>query len=1036
MAVRPTRPLVLCALLTGALLATIRTVCGQQLPIRVFTQADGLLHEVVTYVMADSRGFLWFGTELGVSRFDGYRFVNYGVGEGLGGPFINHIIETRGGEIWVATNGAGVARFEPRGFRDEKTGQRMFFAMVNVGPDLRTNRVNALVEDAAGAMWAATDGGLYVRAPSRDTFVLMPLRAAGLADDLYINDVRIGEQGNLWLATSAGVVQRLSDRRVALYRTSPDPLRTFVLHVFVDRQGLVWSTTRFGATVQRPPALQDVQGQQVVIDGQCAIDAQGAVVLPPRPGDGCRITKQQGLPETPAQAVNQARDGRILVATPEGGLAAIDHGAIRVLAPPRSGATARAIAEDHAGHLWLATFNGAQRLARGGFVAYGAAEGLTAPTVKRIWEDRDGSLLVTSSDGVIHRLDGERFAAVTPPLPDDALRSSWLWSYDLQDPSGEWWVGSQSGLLRLSRTKRLAELPHARVLARYTKKDGLAGDDVAQLFIDSRGDLWIGTVSIGQPAITRRNRVTGRFQVYDLAAGSPPISTVVAFAEDRSGAIWAGFRTGGLARLRNGRFQPIGRWEPALAAGLYVDSRGRLWCGSFDGAVRIDDPAAESPTLVPVRAGAGLGAQGRAFVEDNDGRLYIATLAGLTRLDESTGLTRQFSLVDGLPSTGILAAYRDRRGDLWFGTRRGAVRFSPSAQPTATIASPLISGVSVADEAQPLSEFGEREPRPLVILPSANRLQIEFFALQDGGDSLKFQYRLAGADQEWSAPGDQRAVNFARLASGSYRFEVRAVNSAGVASPDVAAVAFRVLPPIWARWWFLSIAAVAISSLVYAAHRYRVAQVLGLERVRSRIATDLHDDIGSSLSQIAILAELGRQRMDAPADSDAEPLGRIASISRNLVDTMGDIVWAINPRRDSVGDLVHRMRRFAADTFDATEIEFEFHAPTDEQLVRLEPDVRRELLLILKESVTNIAKHAHCTRASVDFSVDGRHLRLNIRDNGRGFDLAATTDGNGLASMRRRVAALGGTLEIEAEPGRGTTVTMDVDLRRHPAAAE
>jgi signal transduction histidine kinase len=203
--------------------------------------------------------------------------------------------------------------------------------------------------------------------------------------------------------------------------------------------------------------------------------------------------------------------------------------------------------------------------------------------------------------------------------------------------------------------------------------------------------------------------------------------------------------------------------------------------------------------------------------------------------------------------------------------------------------------------------------------------------------------------------------------------------------------------------------------------------------VRSRIATDLHDDIGASLSQIAILAEVARQRVRPlvrdPADSDATaPLARIAETSRTLVDSMSDIVWAINPDVDTLSDLVHRMRRFVEDTLGAADLELIFRAPDPSHDLKLGADVRREVFLVLKESVTNIAKHAQATRVAIDLEIDRRRLHLRVADNGRGFDPAVSTDGNGVASMRRRVQALGGHLVIDSRAGAGTTISFDIEV--------
>ena len=204
------------------------------------------------------------------------------------------------------------------------------------------------------------------------------------------------------------------------------------------------------------------------------------------------------------------------------------------------------------------------------------------------------------------------------------------------------------------------------------------------------------------------------------------------------------------------------------------------------------------------------------------------------------------------------------------------------------------------------------------------------------------------------------------------------------------------------------------------------------ERLRSRIATDLHDDIGASLSQIAILAEVARRRAEQTGPGVAEPLASIAATSRDLVDAMSDIVWAVNPRTDSLSDLTHRMHRFAEETLGGADIALQFTAPPDDVDLKIGADLRRELYLILKESVNNIARHSGASHAVVELTLARHELRLVISDDGRGFDPAVSVDGNGIASMRKRAAAFGGVFAIESTAGRGTRVTLAANLRGLP----
>ena len=336
-----------------------------------------------------------------------------------------------------------------------------------------------------------------------------------------------------------------------------------------------------------------------------------------------------------------------------------------------------------------------------------------------------------------------------------------------------------------------------------------------------------------------------------------------------------------------------------------------------------------------------------------------------------------------------------------------------------------------------VSELGERVISSLTLEPGERQVAIDYFGLNfAAGERLRYQYRLEGTNGDWSPPTAIRSVNYAGLSPGTYRFLVRAVMLSGATSATPASVSFRILPPVWQRWWFLATVCAFVVGLAALLHRYRVAQLLAVERVRTRIATDLHDDIGASLSQIAILSELARGDADTRPDV-ADTLGRIAATSRELVESMGDIVWAINPRRDRVGDLLQRMRRFASDAFTGRDIDFSFRAPDLGRDQALAADLRREVLLIFKEAVNNIVRHARCHRVEIDVRIERDRLLLAVADDGQGLSAASGVEleqGQGLLSMQQRATRLDGCLDVTTAPGRGTSLVLRVPLRRGDTA--
>jgi signal transduction histidine kinase len=322
-----------------------------------------------------------------------------------------------------------------------------------------------------------------------------------------------------------------------------------------------------------------------------------------------------------------------------------------------------------------------------------------------------------------------------------------------------------------------------------------------------------------------------------------------------------------------------------------------------------------------------------------------------------------------------------------------------------------------------VSALGEPQLSLGDLAPQQNQLQIDFVGLGFGsGEVLRYQYLLEGADTDWSAPDEHRTVTYASLAPGRYRFTVRAVNSDGMVSAHPAAIDFTILSPLWRRWWALALIATTAGALSYAGYRYRVARLLELVHIRTRIATDLHDDVGANLTRIAVLAEV------ASHTHDVGPLASIARIARESVSSMSDIVWAINPKRDSLIDLTRRMRQHADELFTLRDIELRFSAPGAADNLRIGVDIRRDLLLIFKEAVNNAARHSRCSLVEIEFRIEASRLVLAIIDNGIGFDSRSAADGQGLGSMQRRAQTLHGSLEIASRSGAGTTVRLDVPI--------
>ena len=593
------------------------------------------------------------------------------------------------------------------------------------------------------------------------------------------------------------------------------------------------------------------------------------------------------------------------------------------------------------------------------------------------------------------------------------------------------------GLCRFPRVARVEQLTHTPPKILYTHQRGeLPGDDVFHLFEDSRGDVWISIAGNLRNAVVRWERATESFHTYSEAQGLPPFSLPTAYREDAAGNLWMGFYDGGLARYHDGSFQMF-RQSDGVPGGqiraLYLDHADRLWIATDSGGVAsVNDPQSDHPRFVIYTIADGLSSNSVSCItEDLLGRMYFGTARGLDRFDLESKHIRHYTKAEGLASNAVRSAFRDQQGALWFGTDLGISRLIPGPDPPQQQPPVLISGLRIAGNAQAISALGETEISGLVLNSTQNQLSIDFVGLGFGaGEALKYQYKLVGANDEWSASTDERTINYASLSPGKYRFMVRAVTADGLTSSTPATIAFKILTPIWQRWWFIAAVALFTTLLAYSVYRRRVAHLVELEKVRTRIATDLHDDIGASLSLIAMLSEVARRQALGGNFKVGESLSSIAASSRELVDAMSDIVWAVNPRKDRFSELVKRMRRFASDVFSSRDIALQFDAADHEHDFKLGADARREIFFIVKEGVNNIARHSACTEAAIILKVQAGWLMLELRDNGKGFDPAQANEGNGLASMRERAIRLGGALELVSINGDGTTLKLKVPVDR------
>ena len=975
------------------------SLTAKSLLIREFTTENGLPHNRVNRIYRDSRNFMWICTDDGLARFDGHQFVNYTTANGLPHMHINAILETRGGEYyWIATD-AGLSRFDPA---PDHTRFRNYTLSANA------NAVNALLEERDGTLLVGTNAGLFRFGASHAAPQFEPIRYAQLNADagaLKVNTMAYDAKGRLWLGTEVGLYSRGADgswRHPVGAGRYGEPM---VFFLQPGNDGHLWVGFRggFGRLGLNP------------LSSASALDRTW--------------TQEDRVPFRDARSMVFGTGNRSWIAT--------DRGLVEWLAeiPTRSTFRAYAVeeklkveqtnglAEDAAGNLWLGTRrSGLLCIRQARFQTYGMPQGLRLNSDQTLVATHGGNMCVFDLGDARRSLYCEangQFSQARTALPQLITSEAphWLEMAHL-DSRGAWWFSSRAGLFRLPSLNQPSDLR--------------LGTHVTRFFEDSKGDLWIAASFQDLPgdrALLHWERRSGKLinETHRLPL-DVKISGVGSFAEDANGDLWLGLeRPGGLLRRKEGRYYRIPGPPHGHINQLFADSRHRLWIASTeDGLSVIDDPSA--PTIRNYRRdGIIPTSEVWCITEDLQGRIYAGSSRGVDRLNAEGGGVVHYSAADGLTSGDIRSAVRDRNGALWFASANGVSRFMPEwADTLALLPRTRITAIRIAGAPVAISEFGGTEFGPLTVSSKENSLEVDFASsdYQSVAD-VPHEFRLH-PDRPWQSTNLGRIIRLNDLSPSSYDLQVRS-RMPGSGSGNVCHVRFDVVRPTWQQWWFQLICVSFAAAGTWALHLNRVNKRLALERIRTQIAADLHDDIGASLSRIYILGEAMRARLGDARSGGEEMLNEIVGSSQRLIGEMDDIVWSMNPRRDSFADFISRLRAFGSDILERHGVEWLVETP-EMMEYQMPPDVRRQLYLLFKEGIHNIRKYSRAHRASLSFRLEKGLLLGELSDDGSGMTPDAK-NGNGLSSMHARAERIGGRLKITTEPGSGTRLRLSIPFK-------
>jgi ligand-binding sensor domain-containing protein/signal transduction histidine kinase len=969
----------------AALAVCVRLAHAQQLPIRNYSAKDGLLRNAVRCILQDRDGRMWFGTADGLDRYDGAAFRHFTTSQGLSDNFINALATDTAGTLWIATNFGGITRYHDNTFTQH--------LVVPEYPASLANHVNCILFDSHRRCWIGTDGGLFRFEANRFLTVNSTITVTALAED---------SSGKVWIGTTNGLLAFDALRKESSLASIFPNLEVTALAV--DRTGLLLVGTTNG--------LKHIPGER---PHRWQIER----LLNRLRKEWIRCL---AIDEDNTVWIGTARIG-VVRFTPDGMIGPVSE------AQGLAGNVVNHIVRDREGNVWFATNTGLSKLISDQIVNYTRADGLPDYGITAVARDGTGAMWFGSRLGLTRMLDG-RMTTFTAAhgLPDSYVLTLYA------DDEGTIWCGTEQGPARIVTSG--ASSPRFRAYGPSRGWHRIEGmlNRVRAIYRDDDGNLWFGNdegVSFFH---------NGRFTTHRIEGPSDE-RLVAGLVRDASGDVWAGLHTGGIVQFavafgRDGTPLLTERRRLRVNDGLTDDHircatrtrDGALWFGTrFGGAIRIE-PA--RGTFTSLTTDDGLAANWvNGIIEDRYGTLWLATARGVNRVSftsptRTTPDVETLTMFDGLAGDGVNSVYEDVNGTLWLATYNGVARYEPSNDRSPRVPPRvLITGISVLGQ----EDSAALRHRSAEYDYDHHSIAFEYIGISFRDEArVRYQYMLEGFDTAWSALTERRYVQYTHLPAGTYAFHVRARNGAGVWSDDAATFAFMINPPLWSRWWFLTGALTLLLALLWSLHRYRLRQALAVERLRLRIAADLHDDLGSTLSSIAIAGELARKELPLPAQRTLDALERITFSARSMLERLDDIVWSINPANDTVDDILLRIRAFASEMLEPNGIAYTVNA--DENECSIPMDTRRQVYLIFKEALNNIVKHAACTSVAISLETTGKKLALTIYDNGRGFMVGERTCGNGLHSMQRRADAIGGTLTITSQQGAGTTLHLTVPI--------
>lgn len=943
-------------------------------------------------VFEDRKANLWAGLANGSlwkydRTRDKFRLMNDSL-TGSNGFLLYAALENKDGSFWLASMGGGLIWYHP-----ETKKYKRYESKKGDISSLPDNFVNSLVRDPSGELWVGTTGGLCRYLPSTDNFERFSLSNRS-GDDMYryrvIRNMILSSKGLLFVATYGGLhivdPKNRSSRHVLAF-DHPDSLsHNSLFKMAEDTDGFIWMATQGGGINRYNPISNTFAHWQTDPSDNSSIPSNNLFVV---------YIDRQGFLWT---GFNEAT--------------------ISVHSLKRKKF-----------NKWVHRFNRPGSIPQGLVLSFYQESdsiywlGFHGEGLARVNAKKETAITFRHDPKNVNSLGHNKVRAIQP---------------DRFDPNILWLVLEGGGVNKLdTRTKRFTRYEVNK------SSNRIINNAVAGLLVDKTGKVWTTTFRSGISIFDPVKNYFKRIKSDSLQAATGVLIESVEKIFEHDGNIWLSGRNQlSVYDTYLNRFIPIVDADQLTAFvnssffDLHPYNQKQLVLFTDTLVQLMEYVSGQAPRFQTIlRHPPGEG----SFLDvllDRGNNIWYVTANQLVCQNIKSGRRQVYNEHDGLIDANYHKLQLDKNGRIFLLTAQGLNWFDPrEITEDTTKLSVKFTDFKLFNRSMPVQKMDSStrfvlpghisQLRELELRHRHSFFSIHFSANEFvAPEKIKYAYKLDGFDEDWVDVNNQNFASYTNLPFGVYTFRVKAANVDGYwGNPSIMTI--TVLPPFWSTWWFILLCTSLILALLFALHRYRLAQSLQVEKVRNKIASDLHDEVGSNLTRISMYSDL--LKSESEKNQKEHYIENIHQTSREVVSTMSDIVWSIDSESDTLGALVQRLRDVGANLFDGQYTAVQVRINGMDERKSLSPDIRQNIFRIAKEAMNNTAKYANADRVDILFEYKKPDLKITIRDNGKGFEESKIKPGNGLKNMRKRAQSIGGHLMIESS-NQGTSVTLNINL--------